>query len=76
MRDVARSRAKVQDEFRDHSLDYAIRKLSSKVDERDDDTDRILDLPVNGDGCGQVEYRLEINRHEKRGLAERGYALP
>lgn len=53
-----------------------LRKLSSKVDERDDDTDRILDLPVNGDGCGQVEYRLEINRHEKRGLAERGYALP
>lgn len=29
-----------------------MRELLSKVDERDDDTDRILDLPVNRNGCG------------------------
>lgn len=47
-RDVARSRAKAQEELRDCSLENAMRDLSSKVDERDDDTERILDLPVNG----------------------------
>lgn len=54
VRYVARSRVKAQDKLRDETLENAMRELLSKIEKRDDDTDRTLDLPVNGNGCGHV----------------------